>query len=131
MPRNRESIEDEISIVLHKLSSLRRELALVTAEKSKSSSCSYKKRKDALNIAGPLWEALLKEGDVVKVTGSRALSYRKVLRIENGQLIGMSLSMNRRTGELKEHIGEVITCGTNKITHLVGANNVLLSYKDL
>jgi len=131
MTRNRESIEEEISIVLHKLSSLRRELALVVAEKSKSSSCSYKKRKAALNIAGPLWEACLKEGDVVKVTGSRASSYRKVLRIENGQLIGMSLSMNRRTGELKEHIGEVITCGTNKITHLVGANNTLLSYREL
>jgi hypothetical protein len=98
------------------LKSLYSELASVKSKKSDTSSNSYKKRKAILDEAAPVFAKILKPGDYVKVTGSRASPYREVKEINEYHLIGSTCTFNERTGSIgRVNAYDIITCGTNRI----------------
>lgn len=99
------------------LKSLYSELASAKSKKSNASSSSYEKRKAILEDAAPVFAKILKPGDYVKVTGSRASPYREIKEINQYHLIGATCTFNKRTGSIaKVNAYDIITCGTNKIT---------------
>lgn len=113
--RSSNDILIEIKETERKLAELNAELLKARQSKSRSSSESYEKRKKLLEESGKIFEQILSPGDFVKVTGSKASSYRKVIYIEKGNLLGATCSFN---GTKLKSISEfnLIECGTNKIT---------------
>lgn len=113
--RSSNDILIEIKETERKLAELNAELLKARQSKSRSSSESYEKRKKLLEESRKIFEKILSPGDFVKVTGSKASSYRKVVHIERGNLIGATCSF--KDTKLK-NISEfnLIECGTNKIT---------------
>lgn len=107
----------EIEETNARLKSLYSELSLAKSKKSDASSNSYEKRKAMLEEAASVFVKILKPGDYVKVTGSRASPYREVKEINQYELIGATCTFNKRTGSITR-VGkyDIITCGTNKIT---------------
>lgn len=100
-----------------RLKSLYSELASVKSKKSDASSNSYEKRKAILEEAALVFAKMLKPGDYVKVTGTRASPYREIKEINQYHLIGATCTFNKRTGSIaKVNAYDIITCGTNKIT---------------
>lgn len=93
------------------------ELDSVRRKKRETSSSSYEKRKAILEGAAPVFARILKPGDYVKVTGTRASPYREIKEINKYHLIGATCTFNKRTGSIaKVNAYDIITCGTNKIT---------------
>ena len=106
----------EIDELNARLSALHIELSNANLSKRSHSSDSYKKRKAVLDQAAPIFAKMLKPGDYVKVTGTRASPYREVKEINEHELIGATCTFNNRTGSIaKVNSYEIISCGTNKI----------------
>lgn len=129
--RSVKEIETDISECQTKLRGLFHELSEVRQANTKEKSDSYEKRKALLEETSKIFEKLVKEGDYVKVTGSRAGSYRMVKEIAPGsynhwggwmpgELIGATCAFNDRTKKItKVYQYNIITCGTNKITAIL------------
>lgn len=115
--RTVKEILSEIEETNTRLKSLYSELASAKSKKSNASSSSYEKRKAILEDAAPVFAKILKPGDYVKVTGTRASPYREIKEINEYELIGATCTFNKRTGSIaKVSAYNIITCGTNKIT---------------
>lgn len=120
--RTEQEIRKDIDFHNEQLRLLQAELAQVRTRKSNSSRDSYRSRKKMLDYTSELFEKMLKPGDIVKVTGSRASPYRQVKEIVPskwgcGSLVGATCYIHPLSGKITridEH--NLITCGTNKIT---------------
>jgi hypothetical protein len=114
--RTEKEILTEIEQTKTLLKKLQLELDAVKLAKSKENANSYEKRKKLLEEASAIFAKILKPGDYVKVTGSRAGSYREVKEISKYTLIGATCTFNTRVGKITQvHSYDIITCGTNKI----------------
>lgn len=95
-----------------------------------SNSGAYHKKKKLLDEASELWKQTLEPGDIVKVTGSRAGSYRRVKEIDNYGLIG-SVVIIRNGKVQRDDSYNIITCGLNKITAKLKEDGTWQTYRDL
>lgn len=115
--RTEKEILADINEANTKIKDLQVELDSVRQKKRDSSSSSYERQKAILEDAAPVFAKILKPGDYVKVTGSRAGPYREIKEITQSQLIGATCTFNKRTGSIgRVNAYDIITCGTNKIT---------------
>lgn len=120
--RTEQEIRKDIDFHNEQLRLLQAELAQVRTRKSNSSRDSYRSRKKMLDYTSELFEKMLKPGDIVKVTGSRATPIRQVKEIVPskwgcGTLVGAACYVNPHSGAITR-VDEfnIIRCGTNKIT---------------
>jgi hypothetical protein len=115
--RTEKEIFLDIEQLNNQLKILQRELENIKAKSRNASSDSYKKRKEMLDSAADIFAKILKPGDFVKVTGSRAGSFREVQEISSSTLIGATCNFSNRTQSItRVNKFDIITCGTNKIT---------------
>jgi hypothetical protein len=122
--RTEKEILTEIEQTKTLLKKLQLELDAVKLAKSKENANSYEKRKKLLEEASVIFAKILKPGDYVKVTGSRAGAYREVKEISKHTLIGATCTFNSRVGSIaRVNSYDIITCGTNKITAVLRDGN--------
>lgn len=90
-------------------------------QKSKSSQHSYYKKKELLEHTGKLLKGLLVKDMIIKITGSRAGKYRKVISSDKGGIIGMVVLPKKRNDftEWRECLGDVTTQMHSKVTHVL------------
>lgn len=126
--RNEKEIMNDIVHAQSHLKCLFLELSNLKQAMQKSNQSSYKKRKELLEESSKVFENILKPGDYVKVTGSRASPYREIKEILPGSvntwggwipgsLVSATCRFNHRTNSIiNTNAYDIITCGTNKIT---------------
>jgi Fe-S oxidoreductase len=133
--RTEKEILADINEAKAKIVALQTELDAVVRKNREYSSNIYEKRKMILENAALVFAKILKPGDYVKVTGTRASPYREVKEISKDYLIGATCTFNKRASSIaKVNDYEIITCGTNKIIAVlrdskwVTAKEVLAEY---
>jgi len=116
--RTQDAIQQDIKSTEATLDALHKEYLSASRTKSRKSSEQYSKRKDLLLDAGKLWATFLKPGDFVKVTGSRASKYRKIVSFSsNGGSFWGAVSHGNRDGSITSYSDvDLIECGSSKIT---------------
>lgn len=123
--RSEKEIRSDIDFHQIKIKTFEQELRAVQNAKSKNNRNSYKARKDLLDYTSFIFESILKPGDLVKVTGSRASAYRQVKEIVTNNwgcstLASNPCYLNPYTGGIiRIDTNTVICCGTNKIIAVV------------
>jgi len=114
--RTEKEILSDIKEANTKIKALTVELESVCEKKRYASSSNYERRKATLEEAATVFAKMLKPGDYVKVTGTRASPYREIKEINESRMIGATCTFNKRTGSIaKVNDYNIITCGTNKI----------------
>lgn len=123
---------------LHKkaMGDLRFKLKILEHEESEKSQEAYAARKDLLDNTGD-WlvvNQILKVGDIIQVTGSRAGKYRKITAIQGNHVIGNVVRLGKAFSEQgvswMVEVDKVTTQGMNKVTHIF-LNGSLCAVKDL
>lgn len=129
--RTAKEITEDIARHEAQLAKLRSELSIAQSRERKSGAESYAKRKAMLKSTGD-WlykHNVLCVGDIVKVTGSRAGSHRRVVALTYYGIVGNVMYQQRIKQEdgtyaLKWTISasSVTEQGLNKITHILRGN---------
>lgn len=141
--RTRKEVEKEIQEVKDRLESLYEELRSSSSLEKTSKENYYQRQKQFLEESSKQLESLLQVGDFVKVIGSRASPFRKIVKITPGrtyqyskgdrwycgEIAGAVCSTNRKTGKFEVDDVNIISCGTNKIVKIL-KNETWISIKD-
>lgn len=122
----KKKIKEDIRKLEEKLKALKSDLASVEANTSKKNSDRYERKKLILASTGDWLYAnrVLKEGDIIKITGSRAGRYRRVVSLRFYQVIGAVAHPHRARLPNGTFISEwsasstITTQGMNKVTHI-------------
>jgi hypothetical protein len=126
--RSKKEIQAEIAMTKAKLELLYEELRTAQMKLERDNRNSYQTRKAMLEETAVLFAKLLKPGDFVKVTGSRASPYRKIAKLYGSSFVGAVCRFSK-TNAVSVDETDFITCGLNKIT-AVFLNDKWMSAKE-
>lgn len=128
MTRSIDVIQEDISRKRQELDTLLKELSGAMSIKSRDMSAYYEKEKDELEKTGDWLNTnnILQVGDVVKITGSRAGTYRKIISVQYYTIIGNPVNEHKvknPDGSYTTRWMVVRSCATSqrmdKITHIL------------
>lgn len=125
------SIDDKIIELKREILALEKEKLYIKQQNSEKRSKAYNNKKEKLQESANWVKRNLKVGDIVKVIGSRSGLYRKVLVLNQYDIIGLCLTFKNKTF-IDDSQMQITNQGYNKITHIFDEKtNKFISVFDL